>query len=173
MASISALLVPLILAFIGIYALIKKIDVFSALLRGAAEGLQTALKILPPIVLILSAIAIFRASGAMDFLLRLLAPLTTLLGIPSECAPLCLIRPLSGSAALATGADIIKTYGADSLIGRTAAVMLGASETTFYVTAVYFGALKLKKTRYAIPAALISDLAAAIAAAFAVRLFFT
>lgn len=172
MAFVSALFVPLILVFVGIYAWAKKIDIFSALLRGAAEGLQTALKILPPIVLILSAISLFRASGALEFLLGLLAPLTTLLGIPSECAPLCLIRPLSGSAALAVGTDIIKTYGADSLIGRTAAVMLGASETTFYVTAVYFGALKLKKTRYAIPAALFSDLAAAIAASAAIRLFF-
>ncbi len=168
----SSLLIPLILGFVGVYALIKKVDLFPALLRGAAEGLQTALKILPPIVLLLSAVYLFRASGAMECLVRLLSPITSFLGIPSECAPLGLIRPLSGSAALAVGTDIMATHGADSTIGRIAATMLGSSETTFYVTAVYFGALKLKNTRYAIPAALLSDLAAATAAAFAVRLFF-
>lgn len=172
MNTFSALVVPLILAFVGVYALIKKVDLYPALIRGAAEGLQTAIKILPPVVTLLSAVYLFRASGAMDVLVRLLTPLTNLLGIPAECAPLGLIRPLSGSAALAAGTELINTHGADSTIGRTAAVMLGSSETTFYVTAVYFGALKLKKTRYAIPAALLSDLAAAIAAAFAVRLFF-
>lgn len=172
MNTVSALIVPLILALVGVYALIKKVDLYPALIRGAAEGLQTAIKILPPVVTLLSAVYLFRASGAMDLLVRLLTPLTNLLGIPAECAPLGLIRPLSGSAALAAGAELINTHGADSLIGRTAAVMLGSSETTFYVTAVYFGALKLKKTRYAIPAALLADLAGATAAAFAVRLFF-
>ena len=171
MNTVSALTVPVILGFVGVYALYKKNDLYSALMRGAADGLSTAIKIMPPIVVLLSAVYLFRASGAMGYLVQLFAPITTRLGIPPECAPLMLIRPLSGSAALATGRDIISAYGANSLIGRTAAVMLGSSETTFYVIAVYFGALKLKKTRYAIPAALLSDLAGAIAASLTVRLF--
>ena len=111
-----------------------------------------------------------RASGALDALTRLLAPLFSLLGIPVETAPLMLLRPVSGSGALAVAGELIGEYGADSLIGRTAAVMLGSTETTFYVIAVYFGAVGIKKTRYAIPAALCADLTGFVASAFAVRL---
>ena len=165
---ISSLVVPVLLAFVGICALCHQVDLYPALLRGAKEGLAVAVKILPPIVVLLAAVYAFRASGAMDSLVSAISPVTKFLGIPSECAPLALIRPLSGSAALATGTEIIQTYGVESTIGRTAAVMLGASESTFYVIAVYFGALGIKKTRYAIPAALIADLAGFVA----VRLFF-
>ena len=153
------------------FALAKRCDLYPALIRGAGEGLATAKRILPPVVVLLSAVYLFRASGAMDVLVTLLSPLLTPLGIPPECAPLMLIRPLSGSAALAAGADIITTYGADSLIGRTAAVMLGSSETTFYVISVYFGSLGIKKTRSAVPAALASDFIGALAAALFTRFF--
>lgn len=165
------LIVPLILCGVGVFALAKRCNLYPALIRGAGEGLATAKKILPPVVVLLSAVYLFRASGAMEGLVTLLAPLLTPLGIPPECAPLMLIRPLSGSAALAAGADIITTYGADSLIGRTAAVMLGSSETTFYVISVYFGSLGIKKTRAAIPAALASDFIGALAAALFTRFF--
>jgi len=168
---VTELIVPLILCGVGVFALFRRTDLYPALIRGAGEGLSTAKRILPPVVVLLSAVYLFRASGAMDVLVRLLAPLTNLFGIPPECAPLMLIRPLSGSAALAAGADIIATYGADSLIGRTAAVMLGSSETTFYVISVYFGSLGIKKTRGVIPAALFSDFIGALAAAFFTRLF--
>ncbi|MBQ3054582.1 MAG: spore maturation protein [Oscillospiraceae bacterium] len=167
----SELIVPLILCGVGAFALVRRCDLYPALVRGAAEGLTTAKKILPPVVVLLSAVYLFRASGAMDVLVRLLSPILTPLGIPPECAPLLLIRPLSGSAALAAGADIIATYGVDSLIGRTAAVMLGSSETTFYVISVYFGSLGIKKTGSAVPAALFSDFIGALAAALTTRLF--
>ena len=114
----------------------------------------------------------FRASGALDLLTALLTPLLTALGIPPETAPLLVIRPLSGSGALAVGSDLMRQYGPDSYIGRCAAVMLGCTETTFYTVAVYFGAAGVKRTRYTIPAALTADLAAFFSAALAVRLFF-
>ena len=113
-----------------------------------------------------------RASGALDALTALLAPALTVLGVPPETAPLLVIRPLSGSGALAAGGDIMRQYGPDSYIGRCAAVMLGCTETTFYTVAVYFGAAGIKRTRYTIPAALMADLAAYLAAAWSVRLFF-
>jgi len=121
---------------------------------------------------LLTAVSMFRASGAMEWLSRIFAPVTGLLGIPQETTPLLLVRPVSGSGALAVASDLIKTYGADSYIGRVAAVMMGSTETTFYTIAVYFGAAGIHKTRHTIPAALTADLTGFIAAAFAVRLFF-
>ena len=113
-----------------------------------------------------------RSSGALELAAQALAPVLTRLGIPPETVALMLVRPVSGSAALGVGAELISTYGPDSQIGRTAAVMLGSTETTFYTIAVYFGAAGIKRTRYTIPAALTADLAAYLAAAWAVRLFF-
>ena len=114
-----------------------------------------------------------RASGAVELIARFCAPVFRWVGIPPETAILVLIRPISGSAALAVGAELIGQYGADSLIGRTVAVMLGSTETTFYTVSVYFGAAGIKKTRYTLPAALIADLTGFIAAAFWTRVFFT
>ena len=114
----------------------------------------------------------FRASGAAELLSNLLSPLFAFFGIPPETAILVLIRPISGSAALAVGADLMAHYGVDSLIGRTAAVMLGSTETTFYTVSVYFGAAGIKKTRYTIPAALIADLTGFLVASLTVRLFY-
>ena len=114
----------------------------------------------------------FRASGALDFLTTAFAPVLTAIGIPPETTPLLLIRPLSGSGALAAGSELMETYGPDSTIGRTAAVMLGCTETTFYTIAVYFGAAGIKKIRYTIPAALTADLVGFLAAAWCVRWFF-
>lgn len=122
--------------------------------------------------LLLTAVYMLRASGALDGLTHLLAPLLTALGVPPETAPLLVIRPLSGSGALAAGSDLMRQYGTDSYIGRCAAVMLGCTETTFYTVAVYFGAAGIRKTRYTVPAALTADAAAFLSAAFAVRLFF-
>jgi len=163
---------PAIFALLAIFALWRRVNLFSALTDGAKDGLSSAVGILPPLVILFAAIYMFRASGAMDALTALLAPAAKLAGIPAECLPLVLIRPLSGSGALALGADIIRSAGVDSLVGRTAAVMLGSTETTFYVITVYFGAAGIKKTRHAIPAALIADLAGFCAAAVSVRLFF-
>ncbi len=167
--NISDWIVPSLLSTVAVFALMRKVDIFAALRKGAEDGLGVVLRILPSLVALLCAVSMLRASGALDALTNLLAPLLQKAGIPSEVAPLLFLRPLSGSAALAIGADIIHTYGVDSLIGRTAAVMLGASETTFYTIAVYFGAADIRKTRYAIPAALCADLAMFLASSWAVR----
>lgn len=172
MQNFTAILTPLILLFVGIFALFKKCDVYDALVCGAENGLRVLGKILPSVTALFCAIYMLRTSGALDFLCTILSPITDCFGIPKECAPLMLIRPLSGSAALAFGSEIIKSCGVNSLAGRTAAVMLGASETTFYTLAVYFGSIGAKKTRYTLPAALLAEMAGFIAAALSVRLLF-
>ena len=166
------MLIPLILASVALYAMFRRVDVYSALVQGAGEGLGTLARILPPLVGLLAAVHMLRASGALELAADLLAPLLDLLGIPAETVALLLVRPVSGSAALGVGSDLIAAYGPDSYIGRVAAVMLGSTETTFYTIAVYFGAVGVTKTRYAVPAALCADLAGFMAAAWAVRLFF-
>lgn len=164
------LLIPLLMLGVSVYALAKKQDVYSALLQGGKEGLKLLFSIAPALVVLLTAVHMLRASGAISLLSKWLSPLTDLIGIPVETLPLVLIRPFSGSAALAVGADLMQTYGADSLIGRTAAVMLGSSETTFYTISVYFGSVGIKKTRYAIPAALIADFTGFFVAALTSRI---
>ena len=168
--SLSALVVPVILCFTACFAMRRRVDVYSALTKGAEEGLTVLLHILPSLIGLLTAVYIFRASGAMEFLAALLSPALEKLGIPPETAPLLFIRPISGSGALAVGSEIMETYGADSYIGRVAAVMLGSSETTFYTIAIYYGSAGIVKTRYTIPAALCADLVMFWASAFAVRL---
>ena len=168
----TAFVIPCLLAGVALYALTRRVDVYAALTQGAGEGLTVVAKILPALVGLLTAVYMLRASGAMDALAAALAPVLGLLGIPPETAALLLVRPVSGSAALGVGAELIATYGPDSLIGRTAAVMLGSTETTFYTIAVYFGAAGIVKTRYAVPAALCADLAGFMAAAWAVRVIF-
>ena len=172
MNTFSLMIVPAIIAFVGIFALWRRCDVYGALERGTKEGIRTLLGILPSLAALLSAVHMLRASGAMDIAARILSPFTEFFGIPSECAPMALIRPFSGGAALAAGSELIETYGPDSYIGRMASVMLGSAETTFYTVAVYFGAISVNRTRYAIPAALIADLFGYIGSAVAVRLLF-
>ena len=162
----------LILLTASLLALRKKENTYDLLLQGGAEGLKLLLHITPALVILLTAVTMLRASGAVDQLSRLLAPLFRLFGIPPETAMLVLIRPISGSAALAVGSELMAQYGPDSLIGRTAAVMLGSTETTFYTISVYFGAVGIKKTRYAIPAALIADLTGFVMASLTARWFF-
>lgn len=150
-------IVPVLLLLTAVFALRKKENAYDVLLEGAGEGLKLLYSILPPLVLLLTAVSMLRASGAAELLSRFLAPVFSFLGIPPETALLVLIRPLSGSAALAVGAELMTEYGPDSLIGRTVAVMLGSTETTFYAISIYFGAAGIKKTRYTIPAALVAD----------------
>lgn len=170
--SLSSLVVPLLLALVAAWGLGKRVDVYAALTRGAAEGLTVLLRIVPALVGLLTAVSMFRASGAMEVLSTLCAPLLELLDIPPETAPLMLVRPVSGNGALAVGSELMAAHGPDSYIGRVAAVMLGSTETTFYTVAVYFGAAGIHKTRYTIPAALTADLTGFAAAALTVRLFF-
>ena len=165
-------LIPLLLAGAALYALCRRVDVFSALTTGAGEGLSVVLRRLPPLVALLTAVYMLRSSGALELLTELLTPVLTFLGIPPETVGLLLIRPVSGSGALAVGSDIMQTYGPDSTIGRTAAVMLGSTETTFYTVAVYYGAAGIRRTRHTIPAALAADIAGFLAAAWTVRWMF-
>ena len=169
---VSSWIVPCLLAFVALYAAGKKVDVYGALTHGAEEGLAVTVRILPALVGLLTAVAMFRASGAMECFAQACAPLLRAIGIPPETTPMLLIRPVSGNGALAVGTELMQTYGPDSYIARVSAVMLGSTETTFYTIAVYFGSAGIHKTRYAIPAALVADLTGFMAAAFAVRLFF-
>ena len=166
------MLIPLLLAVISLYAIRCRVDVYDGLVHGAANGLATLTRILPSLVALLTAVYMLRASGALELTSRLLAPLLARLGIPPETAALMLVRPVSGSAALGVGSELIHQYGPDSYLGRVAAVMLGSTETTFYAIAVYFGAAGVTRTRYAVPAALCADLAGFIASAWAVRICF-
>lgn len=170
---VADLLLPGILILCALAGLRKKVDVYDAMTSGAMEGLHMLVRIFPSLLVLLSAIAMLRASGALDALARLCAPLFSHLGIPPELLPLMVIRPFSGSAALAVGAELMKTYGVDSQIGRTAAVMLGSTETTFYTITVYFGAAKLKGTRHTIPAALAADLTGFLTASIFTKVFFS
>ena len=165
-------IVPILLLAASVAALRKKENGYDLMLQGAADGLKLLVSISPALVLLLTAVHMLRASGAAELLSSLLAPVFRLFGIPPETALLVLIRPISGSAALAGGADLMTRYGVDSQIGRTAAVMLGSTETTFYTISVYFGAAGIKKTRYTIPAALLADFVGFFMASWTVRLLF-
>ena len=168
---LSALILPLLLALTAMWGLYRGADVYGCMTDGAKKGLNVMKNVFPALVTLLPAVYMLRASGAADALAGLLRPVYTLLGIPAETAPLVLLRPITGSGATAIAGEIIAAHGADSTVGRTAAIMLGSTETTFYVTAVYFGAVGVKRSRWAIPAALIADAAGFIAASVAARLF--
>ncbi len=166
-------LVPLILFCTAAYALHKQENAYEIMLRGGTDGLKLIFAILPSLVFLLTAVHMLRASGATEMLSGLLAPVFSLFGIPPETAMLVLIRPISGSAALAVGAELMAEYGVDSQIGRTVAVMLGSTETTFYTISVYFGAAGIQKTRYTLPAALFADFVGFFMASLTVKIFFS
>ena len=165
-------LVPLILLTVSILALRKKENAYNIMLQGAEDGLKLLVSILPALILLLTAVYMLRASGAEEIISSFLSPVFKFFGIPPETAMLVLIRPISGSAALAVGAELMAQYGVDSEIGRTVAVMLGSTETTFYTISVYFGAAGIQKTRYTIPAALFADFVGFFMASFTVRWLF-
>ena len=150
----------------------KRENAYDLLLRGGQEGLKLCASLIPTMIILLTAVTMLRASGAMEWISSLLSPLFHFFGIPEETALLVLIRPISGSAALAVGADLMAQYGVDSPVGRTAAVMLGSTETTFYTISVYFGAAGIRKTRYTLIAALFADFIGFFMASVTVRLFF-
>ena len=162
-------MVPLILFVSMALALGRKENAYDLMLTGAAGGLRLIVSILPALILLLCAVHMLQASGAADAISALLSPVFARFGIPPETALLVLVRPLSGSAALAVGADLMARYGVDSAVGRTAAVMLGSTETTFYTISVYFGAAGIQKTRYTIPAALFADFVGFFMASWTVR----
>lgn len=154
------LIIPVVFAGVTIFGFVRKVDVFSVFCDGAAEGLRTTADILPALILLLVSVGMLRASGAVTLLTELLSPLCGLVGFPPECMQMVLLRPFSGSGALAVYDGIASQCGADSFPERVAAVLLGSSETTFYTVAVYFSAVKVRRTGYAVPAALTADLTA-------------
>lgn len=164
--------VPGLMLIASLLALRRKEDAYSLLLSGAADGLKLLVSIVPALILLLTAVTMLRASGAIEIISAVFAPVFRFFGIPPETAMLVLVRPISGSAALAVGADLMAQYGVDSLIGRTAAIMLGSTETTFYTISVYFGAAGVRKTRYTVIAALIADLTGFLVASLTARLFY-
>jgi spore maturation protein B len=170
--TLSAWAVPLLLAGIPLYALTRKVNVYAAFLEGAKGGFETGIRVVPPLVAVLVALGMLRASGALDAAAHALAPLLDPLGIPASVLPLVVVRPLSGGAALGVVGDVLRSEGPDSYAGRLASVMCGSTETTFYVLAVYFGAAGITRYRHALPAALLADLAGMTAAVVVVRLLF-
>jgi spore maturation protein B len=169
---LSVFIIPLIIIGFPLYGLWKRVPVYEEFVVGAKEGFQVAVNIIPYLVAILFAVAMFRASGAMDFFVEGLRPLLTPLGWPPEVLPMVITRPLTGSGSAGIMLDLIGRYGEDSIIVKTAATMFGSTETTFYVIAVYFGAVNIRKTRHAIPAGLIADISAMIFAVYVVRWLF-
>lgn len=166
------LLLPVLIAGIFFHGLWKKIPVFDSFVQGAADGLKTALSITPALVCLLTVLAMFRSSGGLELLLKLVSPLADLLRIPGEILPLALMRPLSGSGALVFFQEILDRCGPDSFAGRAASVLMGSTETTFYTVAVYYGAVQVRETGRTIPAALAGDLTGLLVSVLAVRLLF-
>ena len=170
--TISAWAIPLLIAGIPVLGLARRVRVYAAFVEGAKEGFQTSVRIIPPLVAVFVALAMFRESGAFDAIASLLSPVTSRLGIPPDLLPLILIRPLSGQAANGVVLNVLQSHGPDSYAGRLASVMAGSTETTFYVLAVYFGAVGITRYRQALPAGLLADLAGFVAAIAVVRLVF-
>jgi spore maturation protein B len=169
---ISVVAIPfLIVLFLG-WGFFKKVKVYEVFIEGSKEGFSVAVKIIPYLVAMLFAIGIFRASGAMALVTAALSVITKPIGMPPEVLPLALLRPLSGSGSLGLMTELMKVHGPDSFIGVLASTMYGSSETTFYILAVYFGAVGIKNTRHALPAGLIADLFGMLGALFICRIFF-
>ena len=169
---ISSFSIPLIFLFIVSYGLLKKVKLYEAFTEGAKDGFTTAVRVIPFLTGMLVAIGIFRASGAMDYLTIIFSPITDLIGMPSEVLPMALMRPLSGGGANGIMNSLFKKYGPDSLIGIMASIMSGSTDTTFYILAVYFGSLNIRKTRHALPAGLTADAAGILAATIIANILF-
>lgn len=152
------------IAFIPLYAAYRKVPVYESFVEGAKDGFGTAVGLIPHLVGMMTAISMFRASGAMEMLLSFARPVFEWLGVPSEVVPLGLLRPITGAGSLAYTTDLIKTHGADSMIGRIASTIQGSTDTTLYVLTVYFGAVGIRRTRYALKVGLFSDLVGFVAA---------
>ena len=172
MTVVSFFIIPLILVGFPLYGLYKRVPVYESFVEGAKEGFNVAVRIIPYLVAILFAIAMFRASGGMDLLAKALNPVLSLVGIPADLLPMVIMRPLTGSGSAALVVDMVTQFGEDSILVKMAAVMFGSTETTFYVIAVYFGAVNIRKTRHAVHAGLTADIAAMLMAVWVVQLLF-
>lgn len=165
--------VPTVMAGILVYGLFKGVDVFHEFLDGAAEYLKSSLDILPALLALMTAVQMFQASGGLDVITNALSPLTERLGFPAECVPLALIRPVSGSGALAVYENILSRIPADSYAARVASVLMGSTETTFYTITVYFSVTQVKNTRYVLLCALAADITGFFLSSLMVRSFFS
>jgi spore maturation protein B len=169
---VALFIIPALIVGLPVYGLIRGVPVYEKFVEGAKDGFTTAIRILPYLVAILFAIGMFRASGAMAFLQEGLRTPLSWIGMPPEVLPMAIVRPLTGSGSLAVLADLNKQYGPDSLIVKMAATIYGSTETTFYVIAVYFGSVNIRKTRHALPAGLIADACSILLSVWVIRLFF-
>ncbi|WP_050615599.1 spore maturation protein [Bacillus testis] len=169
---LSTFILPILIGGILLYGTFKKVPTYESFVEGGKEGITISFSIIPYLVGMLAAIAVFRASGAMDALVGLFKPLFNLIGVPSEIVPLALIRPISGNAALGLTSDLMGTFGPDSFIGRLASTIQGSTDTTFYVLTVYFGAVGIRKMGDAVKVGLLADLVGLVAAITAVVYIF-
>lgn len=173
MTYLGILILPILIASIVAWGMWRRVAVYEVFVEGAREGFEISVRIIPYLVAILFAIAMFRASGAMDFLFAYIGPVLEWFGFPRELLPMAITRPLTGSGSVGVLADMISTYGEDALVVKMAATLFGSTETTLYVLAVYFGAVGIRRTRYAIQVGLMADAAGAIAAVIFCNLLFT
>ncbi len=171
-SALSVLAIPFLLSFFPLYAALRRVPVYEEFVEGAKEGIQVALRIIPFLVAILVAVGMFRGAGGIDLLSRALDPVFQRIGLPSELLPLIFMRPLSGSGTMGIFSELVATHGPDSLIARMAGTIMGSTETTFYVLAVYFGSVAIRRTRHAVPAGLLADLAGAAASVLVCRIVF-
>ncbi len=170
--NISNIIFLLFVVGIPVYGACQRINVFDAFIEGAKQGFETSVSIIPFLIAMMVSIGMLKASGFFELLSSLLAPALATLGMPAELLPLAVMRPFSGSVSTGLMAQLIDTYGGNSFIAKTAATMMGSTETTFYVVAVYFGAVGIKRTRHAIPTGLLADLTGVIAAVTVCRMLF-
>jgi len=168
----SDFIIPIFIGIIILIGLIQNVDIFNEFIAGAWENIKVCVQILPALIGLMMCIGMFNASGALEIISHFLKPMTDFLGFPSQCVSLALIRPISGSGALAVYENVLTQNGADSFIGRVASVLLGSTETTFYTIAVYYGVTKIKKTRQTLLASLSADFTGFIMSALVVRLMF-
>jgi spore maturation protein B len=169
---LSIIAIPAVIFVFLLWGVLRRVKVYEVFVEGAKEGFTVAIRIIPYLVAMLVAIGIFRASGAMDFLTIALNPITSLIGFPAEALSMALMRPLSGSGSLGVMTELMKVNGPDSFIGVLASTMYGSSETTFYVLAIYFGSVNIKRIRHSLAAGLLADLAGMLGALFVCRLIF-
>ena len=154
---ISSLAVPIIILIIVVYGIVEKIKIFDVFLEGAKDGIEIVISIFPTLIGLFVAIGALRSSGILDFIISIVSPILNKINFPTEIMPLALIRPISGSSAIAVATDIMKNYGVDSKFGLMSAVIMGSTETTFYTIAVYSASVGIKKTRFVLFASLVAD----------------
>ncbi|GAA0445544.1 MAG: spore maturation protein [Bacillota bacterium] len=170
--TVSAWLIPCFIAIVLVTATFKKVPSYELFVEGGKEGVKMAFSLLPFLVGMIVSISILRSSGALEAFIQLISPLLTMVGIPPDIIPLALVRPISGTAALGMTTELIDTHGPDSFIGRLASTMQGSTDTTLYILTIYFGAIGIKKMRYALKVGLLADLIGIIASIVIVSILF-